>query len=102
MTRFAFWDHPGWRVKKAEWFPLVASLYDSQLFHGMELLNGPNFYPEAYPWIEERKLTILANSDMHRPVGGSYEKRACPATLVFAKTADAEGVRSGRGAPRRG
>lgn len=89
---FAFWNHPGWKGKP-EWFPLVAGLYDARLFNGMELLNGPSFYPEAYPWIEERKLTILANSDAHRPMADSYEKRGRPVTLVFAKTADAAGVR---------
>jgi hypothetical protein len=89
---FAFWNHPGWKGT-AEWFPIVADLYTSELFQGMELLNGPNFYPEAYPWIEEKKLTILANSDVHRPVTDNYEKRRRPVTLVFAKTADEAGIK---------
>ncbi len=89
---FVFWNHPGWKGT-ASWFPLVADLHDSRLFGGMELLNGPSFYPEAYPWIEERKLAILANSDLHRPAGDTYAKRARPVTLVFAKTADTAGVR---------
>ena len=89
---FAFWNHPGWKGK-AEWSAQVAGLHDSRLFSGMELLNGPSFYPEAYPWIEERKLTILANSDVHRGVADTYEKRRRPVTLVFAKTADTAGVR---------
>ena len=80
-------------MKKAEWFPLVAGLYDARLFSGMELVNGGSFCREAYPWIEERKLTILANSDAHRPIRDGYEKRERPVTLVFAKTADAAGVR---------
>jgi hypothetical protein len=89
---FAFWNHPGWKGKP-EWFPMVADLYTSELFQGMELLNGPSFYPEAYPWIEEKKLTILANSDIHRSVGDNYEKRRRPVTLVFAKTADEAGIK---------
>ena len=87
---FAFWNHPGWKGTPA-WFPLVADLYQSGLFQGMELVNGSTFYPEAYPWIEERKLTILADSDVHRPVYD--ERRTRPVTLVFAKTADAAGIK---------
>jgi len=85
---FAFWDHPGWK-QKAEWFPLIAAAYDEKLLHGMELINGATFYPEAYPWIEGKKLTIIANSDVHGLVTG----RRSPVTLVFARTADAAGVK---------
>jgi hypothetical protein len=63
-----FWNHPGFRVARAESFPLVAEAFRQQLFQGMELVNGPNFYAEAYPWIGEKRLTILANSDAHDPV----------------------------------
>ena len=89
---FAFWNHPGWKGTP-EWFPLVADLYRDELFHGMELLNGPTFYPEAYPWVEEKKLTIFANSDIHRPIADEYERRTRPVTLVFARTADAAGIK---------
>lgn len=89
---FAFWNHPGWRGK-AQWFPLVAGLHEAGLFGGMELVNGADFYPEAYPWIEERKLAILANSDAHRPMADTYEKRGRPVTLAFVKTADEAGLR---------
>jgi len=85
---FTFWNHPGWR-QKPEWFPLIASAYDEKLLHGMELVNGATFYPEAYPWIEEKKLTILANSDVH----GLMTGRRSPVTLVFARTADAQGIK---------
>jgi hypothetical protein len=85
---FTFWNHPGWK-QKPEWFPLIASAYDAKLLDGMELVNGSTFYPEAYPWIEEKKLTILANSDVHRLVTG----RRSPVTLVFARTADAAGIK---------
>ena len=91
---FAFWNHPGWRVKKAEWFPLVAGLYDARLFNGMELVNGGSFYPEAYPWIEERKLTHSCQQ-RRAPADRvtATSSAGGPVTLVFAKTADAAGVR---------
>jgi hypothetical protein len=92
---FTFWNHPGWR-RKAEWFPLIASAYDEKLLHGVELVNGATFYADAYPWIEEKKLTIIATSDVHGLVAG----RRSPVTLVFARTADAEGIKEALAARR--
>jgi hypothetical protein len=88
QNAFVFWNHPGWK-QKPEWFPLIASAYDEKLIQGLELVNGATLYPEAFPWIEEKKLTILANSDVH----GLSTGRSRPLTLVFARTADAEGIR---------
>jgi len=85
---FTFWNHPGWR-RKVEWFPLIASAYDEKLLHGMELVNGATFYGDAYPFIEEKKLTILSTSDVHGVIPG----RGRALTLVFARTADAAGVK---------
>jgi hypothetical protein len=89
---FAFWNHPGWK-QTAEWFPLVAEAHGKKLFQGMELVNGDSFYPEAYPWVEEKKLTILANSDEHGPMMPSQRGGTRPITLVFVRTADIAGVR---------
>lgn len=90
---FVFWNHPGFRVPKAEWFPAVGDAHAQDLFHGMELVNGPNFYAEAFPWIESKRLTIVATSDAHDPtpprVGGGVR----PITLLFARTADPAGVK---------
>jgi len=90
---FVFWDHPGFRAVTPEWFPQIAQAYDEKLFQGMELVNGPDFYPEAYPWIEERKLTILCNSDAHLPMPPREAGWVRPMTLLFARTRDAAGVR---------
>lgn len=90
---FVFWNHPAFRVAKAEWFPAIAEAHDRKLFQGMELVNGPDFYPEAFPWIAEKRLTILSNSDAHQPMPPRERAGIRPITLIFAKTADAEGVR---------
>lgn len=90
---FVFWNHPAFRVARAEWFPPIAAAYAQQLFQGMELVNGPSFYPEVYPWIEEKQLTILSNSDAHDPVPPRERSGVRPMTLIFARTADAAGVR---------
>jgi hypothetical protein len=90
---FVFWNHPGFRVPKADWFPAIAAAHERQLFDGVELVNGPDFYPEAFPWIEQKRLAILATSDAHEPVPPKARAGVRPITLLFAKTTDAAGVR---------
>lgn len=90
---FTFWNHPGFRVDRAEWYPPIAAAHAGKLFHGMELVNGPNFYPEAFPWIEEKGLTILGNSDAHDPMPPRERAGVRPMTLIFARAADAAGVK---------
>jgi hypothetical protein len=114
---FVFWNHPRYRVTRAAWFAPIARAFDDGLFQGMELINGPDFYDEAYPWIDERRLTIFANSDAHDPIppsdaavsaDGSASARVSgsgggvhrPITLVFVREATLEGVREALDAKR--
>ena len=56
-------------------------------------MNGTTIYAEAFPWIEEKKLTILSNSDVHTPVMPQGPRPGRAVTLVFAKSADANGIK---------
>jgi hypothetical protein len=93
QNAFVFWNHPRFRVSQARWFPPIARAFDAGLFSGMELVNGPDFYDESYAWIEERQLTILADSDAHDPVPPRTATSHRPITLLFARSADLDGVR---------
>ncbi|MGC8794849.1 MAG: Sb-PDE family phosphodiesterase, partial [Bryobacteraceae bacterium] len=93
QNAFVFWNHPGWRRPKAEWLPEVDDYYREKLFQGMELVNGPTFYPEAFPWVEEKKLTILANTDVHGLTAWEYPNRTRAITLVFVSRRDLEGLK---------
>ena len=97
---FVFWNHPEWRVPRPKWFPPIAAAHQQKLFQGMELVNGyagnisgANFYASAYPWIEEKKLTILCTSDVHDPMPPRAAGGIRPITLLFVHTADVAGVR---------
>ena len=99
---FVFWNHPRYRVAKALWFAPIARAFDEGLFQGMELVNGPDFYAEAYPWIAERRLTILANSDAHdtdRPPPRAAA-RASSDDAALRADADLAGVRDALDARR--
>ncbi len=89
---FIFWNHPG-SEGPVRWIPEIAAAHAEGLIHGVELVNEETFYPEIYPLVEEKKLTVLANSDMHLAMPPATDSRRRPITLVFARTADEEGVR---------
>ena len=90
---FVFWNHPRPLFGKPEWFPAIAAARQENLFLGMELVNGKKFYAGAYPWIEEKKLTIVCTSDFHDPAAPRAARGIRPITLLFVRTADAAGVR---------
>ena len=92
QNAYVFWNHPGWKGT-AEWYPVIDAAHKDGLIQGIELVNGREMYPEAYPWVESKRLAILANSDTHRPIGIDYAPRTRPVTLLFAKSADLDGVR---------
>ncbi len=92
QSAFAFWNHPGWK-RKAEWWPPIAAAYGEGLFQAIEVVNGTDFYAESYPWVGEKKLGVVADTDAHAPLPVGQPNRKRPITLVFSKSADVEGIR---------
>jgi hypothetical protein len=85
---FVFWNHPGWKVQQPDttlWWKEHTRLLNEGILGGIEVYNDHEFYPEALQWANEKKLAILANSDVHSPISMSYEgPQHRPITLVFA------------------
>ena len=86
---FVFWNHPGWRQPegKSIWYDEHTELYEKGWMHGIEVVNGDTYYPEAHLWCLEKGLTMMASSDIHNPMNlevdfANGEHR--PMTLVFA------------------
>jgi len=96
---FVFFNHPGWK-ETAAWFPPIAAAHADGLIQGVELVNGRTFYPEAFPWLAEKKLTAFANSDTHQPIRTDYAPRERPVTLVFTRNSNLEGIREALDARR--
>ena len=89
---FVFWNHPGWDDQLNEgvirWYPEHSQLVEAGMLHGIEVVNGRDYYPEAHRWCLEKNLTMLANSDIHNPLNLDYhvpDHDHRPMTLVFAK-----------------
>jgi len=86
---FVFWNHPPFRQKdhKSIWHPEHTLLYEKGWLHGIEVVNGSDYYPEAHRWCLEKKLTMLGTSDIHTPISFEYDPDQGdrrPMTLVFA------------------
>jgi len=95
---FILWNHPGWKIQQPDttlWWDEHTRLLKSDLMHGIEVFNDKEYYPEAIDWAFEKRLTILCNSDVHSPIGMSYdpENGHRPMTLVFAKSRTQGGIR---------
>ncbi len=97
---FIFYNHPGWKGQQKDgigkWYPEHTELYLKKQLHGVEIVNGPEYYPEAHRWCIDKKLTIIADSDEHDPIGMNYEfykGEHRPVTLVFAREKTLESVK---------
>jgi len=87
---FVFWNHPGWRQPDEIpiWYDEHTELFQKGLFQGIEIVNEYSYYPKAYQWALDKKLTIMGNSDVHSPIHGTFDLahgQHRPITLVFAK-----------------
>ncbi len=89
---FVFWNHPGWKGQQPEgksvWYAEHTELYEKGWLHGIEVVNGGEYYPGAHKWCLEKKLTMVGNSDVHNPTNLDYEFHKGEhrtVTLVLAK-----------------
>jgi predicted metal-dependent phosphoesterase TrpH len=86
---FISWNHPAWRNSDenglAIWHPVQTTIRQKGLMHGIEVVNGRDYYPNAHRWALEKKLTMLGNTDIHQPKAVDYNPGEIrPLTLVFA------------------
>lgn len=93
---FIMWNHPGWKAQQPDtmkWWNEHTYLYEKGWLHGIEVANYHEFYPEAIDWAIGKELAVLGNSDVHAPVGMTFdlEEGHRTYTLVFA-TEKSEGA----------
>jgi hypothetical protein len=92
---FVFWNHPGWKPEHKGWFETHTILYENKLMHGIEVVNGGSYYPEAHEWCLEKNLTMLGTSDVHQPLTlletSPEDHRSI--TLVFARQRSIDAIK---------
>jgi len=95
---FVFMNHPGWRQPNniGIWYDEHTVLLENGWLHGVEVVNGGSYYPEAHAWCLDKKLTMIANSDVHNPIDYHYNQYTGthrPVTLVFVKEKSLKGIK---------
>ena len=96
---FIMWNHPGWSRQQPDttlWWDEHTWLYKNDLLHGIEIVNGWEYYPEAHQWCLDKGLTMIGASDIHQPINMYYGPEVGqlrPMTLVFATERTPESVR---------
>ncbi len=95
---FILWNHPGWKAQQPDstvWWEEHTELLENDMLHGIEVYNSKEYYPEALGWANEKNLAMFCNSDIHAPIGMSYDLNAGhrPITLVFAKSKTTGGIK---------
>ena len=95
---FILWNHPGWKVQQPDstrWWQEHTNLLRNDLLHGIEVYNYNEFYPEAFEWALQKRLTMFGNTDVHDPIGMTYDLKDNhrPMTLVFARSRTSGGIK---------
>ena len=95
---FIFWNHPGWKQpeNKSLWYAEQGEFYDKGWLKGIEVVNGGDFDPIAHQWCVDKKLAMVANSDVLGPITWDYdlsEENHRPVTLVFATQRTEEAIK---------
>jgi len=95
---FIIWNHPGRKEQQlnlATWWDENSKLFTNGSLHGIDVYNDNEYYPEAIDWANEKRLTVLSNSDAHEAIGMMYdrEKQHRPLTLVFVRSRTEGGIR---------
>ena len=87
-------NHPGWSRKNCNITEFEQAAFDEGLIDGVEIMNGVSFYPKAMQRCIDKKLYMLACTDVHR-LTSTY--RACGVfrtmTLIFAKENTLKSIR---------
>ena len=95
QNAFVFWNHPGWKPEHKGWFDTHTTLYENKWMHGIEVVNGDSYYPEAHEWCLEKNLTMMGNTDIHQPATllETSPENHRSMTLVFARERSIDAVK---------
>lgn len=87
-------NHPGWSRKNCNITEFEQAAFDEGLIDGVEIMNGISFYPKAMQRCIDKKLYMLACTDVH---GLTSTYRNCGVfrtmTFIFAKENTSKAIR---------
>lgn len=65
-------NHPGWTRKNLEMNDFEKRVYAEKLVDGIEIMNGPEFYPSVATRARELGLFMASNTDIHATTATTY------------------------------
>lgn len=88
-------NHPGWRHPTLDMTEFEKQAYAEKLIDGIELMNGPYFYPKSFATAKQHKLFITSNTDIHTTTSHVYSENGHlrNMTLIFAKELSLDSMR---------
>lgn len=89
---FIFWDHPSWPTKTEDGGVKLLDMHQQLLkegiIHGIEVINGTNYYEDAVDLALKHNLAMIGSSDVHGLTEWDYQLskgRFRPVTLILAR-----------------
>lgn len=88
-------NHPGWRNPNNDFTSVAKAAIEEKLIDGVEVFNGPEFYPDVIESAGKLGLYIGGNTDIHDFTSDTYRRYGVfrNMTLVFAKENTLESIR---------
>ncbi len=88
-------NHPGWMRKSLKMTEFEEKVYAENLIDGIEIMNGPEFYPSAVNRAKEKGLFMAANTDIHATTAATYGSQNAQRnmTLILARDNSPEAVK---------
>ncbi len=88
-------NHPGWLRKDMSMTKFEKEAYKAGVIDGIEIMNGPEFYPKALTRAWKHNFFITSNTDIHQPTSDAYDDYGefRNMTLIFAKDKSLESLR---------
>jgi predicted metal-dependent phosphoesterase TrpH len=92
---FVILNHPGWPDKNSVLDPFHIDLMERDKIHAVEVVNGDELYPLAIDYSYDFNLAMMSTTDLHSPVGGSYNHNTHirNLTLIFADDNSEEAIK---------
>ena len=88
-------NHPGWLRKDMSMTKFEKEAYKAGVIDGIEIMNGPEFYPKALTRAWKHNFFVSSNTDIHQPSAEAYRSQGDRRnmTLIFAKDKSLESLR---------
>ncbi len=89
---FIFWDHPSWPTKAEDGGVKLSDMHlqllKEGLIHGIEVINGNNYYEDAVDLALKYNLAMIGSSDVHGLTEWDYQLsdgNHRPVSLILSK-----------------